>query len=110
MISTNIVILLLTILIVGHLAINVIVELSPFLIAENLVLATLYTIGIHSLRRQLPWSYAYITLIASFSAGRVSRTIISPRGETGDLALQHIPLFLITFATAVTAMYKSARK
>ncbi len=97
--------LLIALLIVGYLGINFTADLPRFLIGENIFYVVLYTIALIAIYRQLDWAQAYTILIAGFNAGRVSRSIISPRGEIGELAVQHIPLLSLIIIIAVLALY-----
>lgn len=91
--------ILLVLLVLGYIGINFIAPLPPFLIGENITYAVLYGLILY-----LSYKNGYknthllaLTTILGFNIGRVSRSIISPRGEIEYLALEHIPLisFLI---------------
>lgn len=104
---------LLALLILGHLAINITAELPRFLIAENLAKATLYAIGLYAIHKGLPWAPYYVAILASFGAGRVSRTVVDPYGRLGAagpdckpnpaMALGHIPLVAAELLAAILA-------
>ena len=94
----------LAILIAGHIGILFSADLNRFLVAENIVLATLYIIGAIGVTKGLRWSYALIAVVALFSAGRVSRSIVGSEGEIGELAVQHIPLLALDLAAGLLAL------
>ena len=85
----------------GYVSINFTTSLPRFLVGENLVLAAgylLFTYLVYSGNcRVLP----FLTLFSAFNAGRVSRSIIEPTGEFGELALQHLPLLLLILLVSV---------
>jgi hypothetical protein len=95
---------LLGLLTAGHIGILFVAELDKFLIIENIVLAILYTTSIAGVLKGHEWGYLLASITALFSAGRVSRSVISPRGEVGELALQHIPLLILDLAAGMLAL------
>ncbi len=97
------------ILVISYIAINFAADLPRFLIGENLLLALLYTILTLEAHNCNPASQPLLVFLAAFNAGRVSRSIISPRGEPGELAIQHIPLLLMILAVAIPALLLSIR-
>jgi len=87
----------------GYLAINLVAPLPAFLIGENIVLASSYGAAALILYRGdcrvLPW----LLFLSAFNAGRVSRSIITPTGELGVLAVEHVPLLTgILLVSALT--------
>ncbi len=105
MILVKIEMLFIALLIVGYLGINFTADLPRFLIGENIFYVVLYTISLVAIYKQFDWAQAYTILVAGFNAGRVSRSIISPRGEVGELAVQHIPLLSLIIIVALLAFY-----
>jgi len=97
--------LLIALLIIGYISINFIADLPKFLIGENLTYTVLYSIALIALYKQYDWAQIYTILVAGFNAGRVSRSIISPRGEVEELAKEHIPLFLLVLLIALISLY-----
>ncbi|BEP17942.1 hypothetical protein PYJP_12940 [Pyrofollis japonicus] len=97
---------LLALLVAGHIGINFVTELEKFLVAENLVLAILYVASIAGIWRGASWGYALVAIVALFSAGRVSRSIVGSRGEIGELAVQHIPLLAIDLIVGIIAVLR----
>ncbi|MEB3846746.1 MAG: hypothetical protein GSR74_02075 [Desulfurococcales archaeon] len=96
---------LLTILIIGYITINFTADLPRFLVGENLLLAGVYLIlAILVYTRGGAWYYALST-VASFNAGRVSRSIVTPEGEFAELAKEHVPLLSLILLVAVLAFY-----
>lgn len=100
--------ILIILLVVGYIGINFIAELERFLIAENIALAILYAISLWlHLEGQ---GYIYTASLAWFNAGRVSRSIIEPTGEFGELAKEHVPLLALIVLVALMASLKAAGK
>ena len=96
---------LLAILIIGYITINFTADLPRFLIGENLLLAGVYILlAILVYTRGGAWYYA-LSAIASFNAGRVSRSIVTPEGELAELAKEHVPLLLLILIVSVLAFY-----
>jgi len=94
---------LLLLLAVGYLGINL-VGLPPLLVAENVVLAVVYgAFAWLVMRRPSRGVHAALLLVAAFNAGRVSRTLWSPVGGFGGLAVEHVPLFIYLLVVAVLA-------
>ena len=95
---------LLLLLTVGYLGINFI-GLPPLLVAENVVLAVAYgAFALLVMWRPGRGVYAALLLVAAFNAGRVSRTLWSPVGGFGSLAVEHVPLFIYLLVVAVLAL------
>ncbi len=95
---------LLLLLVAGYLGINF-VGLPPLLVAENVVLAVVYTaFAWLVMRRSSRGVYAALLLVAAFNAGRVSRTLWSPVEGFGRLAAEHVPLFIYLLVVAVLAL------
>ncbi len=94
----------LILLIIGYIGINFTGELPKFLIGENILYAILYSILLIELLKNTPYVQPVLLLVASFNAGRVSRSIISPRGEIGELAIEHIPLLTLILIVAFSAL------
>ncbi len=89
---------LLLLLAVGYVGINL-VGLPPLLVAENLMLAAAYTTAAVLLWRGARRIYPLLAALLAFNAGRVSRTVWSPAGGFGELALEHLPLLLYLLIT-----------
>ena len=100
--------LLLATLVAGYAGINVAFKLPAFLIAENLALAAGYALGL--LLHMKGRGHLYIASLAWFNAGRVSRSIVSPTGELGSLALQHLPLLALLVMVGVLSTLKASCK
>ncbi len=77
------------------------VALPTFIIVENLVYAAVYLAGAALYRD--PRVRLAVALVAAFNAGRVSRSIVTSVGTMGELALQHLPLFLGLLALALVS-------
>ncbi|AET34137.1 hypothetical protein [Pyrobaculum ferrireducens] len=101
---------LLLLLAVGYVGINF-VGLPPLLVAENLALAATYAaLGAALLRGGGRKILGVVLLVASFNAGRVSRSIWSPvTGFGGLLAVEHIPLLLYLVAVSILALIPLVR-
>ncbi len=91
-------------LVAGHIGILFGAELPRFLVYENIVLAALYSVGLAAAWRGQAWGYTLVAVVALFSAGRVSRSIVGSRGEVGELAVQHVPLLLLDLAVGLLAL------
>ncbi len=102
---TEIELSIIILLVIGYLGINFVADLPRFLIGENLIYVFLYILAFISIYNQYSWAQPYTILLSSFNAGRVSRSIVSPKGERGELALQHIPLLTLILALASIALY-----
>ena len=101
---------ILFLLALGYLGINF-VGLPPLLVMENIVLAVTYaTLGIALILRRSKTMLAIIALVASFNAGRVSRSIWSPTTGVGGLAAEHAPLLLYLIIVAALAVYSLLRE
>lgn len=96
---------LIALLVLGYVGINFMAELPRFLVAENLALAAAYALALALHLRG--GGYLYTASLAWFNAGRVSRSIVSPTGEAGSLALEHVPLLALIAAVALTATLKA---
>ena len=90
--------------ILAYIGINFIADLPKFLIAENITLALLYILSLIAVEKNYPWVQPYTLLLSAFNAGRVSRSIISPRGEMQEKAKQHIPLLTLLLAISFSAL------
>jgi hypothetical protein len=102
--------LVLTLLLaLGHVGINFGADLPRFLVAENLVLAAIYLAGVAGLLRGSRVAALVAGLVAVYSAGRVSRSIVSPEGQLGELWLQHIPLLALDLAVGLLGVYLGCR-
>jgi len=99
----------LVLLTVGYVAINFFADLPRFLVAENLLLAVVYGVLAYGVATGKPWAYPFTVFVASFNAGRVSRSIVGPRGEIGELAIAHLPLFAIIMLAALLALARLLR-
>ena len=96
-------------LIAGHIGIIFATELPGFLVAENIVLAAIYLAGVAGLLRGQAGLVLAAGIVALYSAGRVSRSIVSPEGQLGELWLQHIPLLLLDLAVGLLGVYIGCR-
>ncbi len=100
---------LMILLTIGYVGINFTAELPRFLVGENLLLAVLYMGLAVALYYGRPWAAPATVLLAGFNAGRVSRSIITPEGEVGRLALEHVPLLTVILLVAVLALARTLR-
>lgn len=101
---------LLLLLSAAYIGINF-VGLPPLLVAENIILAAFYAaVAIGLKKKPSKTLYALLIAVASFNAGRVSRTIWSPVEGFGRLAAEHVPLFLYLVLVAVLAFRELIRK
>ena len=96
-------------LIAGYIGINFVAPLPAFLVGENLFYAASYSILAYMLWRGRRVEPLYL-LLAGFNAGRVSRSVVTPYGAPGRLALQHIPLLLLILAAAFLALASVYRR
>lgn len=92
------------VLIIGYVAINFVAPLPLFLIVENLVYSVLYATFLVALARRDDVGALGLAALSSFNAGRVSRSIITPRGEITDMALAHMPLFILLLTLLVLSL------
>ena len=96
--------LALTILLVaGYIGVDLMLPLPAFLYYENIAYAVCYAVLGYAFARGRRVEPLYV-LLAGFNAGRVSRTVVTPEGSLGPLALQHVPLLAIVLAVAVLAL------
>ncbi|MCU7788297.1 hypothetical protein ODS41_10280 [Pyrobaculum sp. 3827-6] len=101
---------LLLLLATGYVGINF-VGLPPLLVAENLALAATYAaLSAALLRGGGRKILGVVLLVASFNAGRVSRTVWSPVTGFGGLAVEHIPLLLYLVAVSILALIPLVRE
>lgn len=100
---------LVALLALSYLGINLAAPLPRFLVAENIVLAAAYTAALIGLLKGMRKSSAYLVLLAGFNAGRVSRSIVSPTGELGGLAAEHVPLLALILLVALLALRETLR-
>jgi hypothetical protein len=96
---------LMALLILGYIFINFGADLPRFLIGENLTLATAYAILIYLILAGNRAGQPLTLFVSAFNAGRVSRSIVSPRGELGELALQHVPLLSLILLVSIISLY-----
>ncbi|MGQ4892228.1 MAG: hypothetical protein ACP6IP_07035 [Candidatus Njordarchaeia archaeon] len=103
---------LLILLIVGYIGINFIAPLPPFLIGENITYAILYAFFLVYMERKgyENKTFALLATLLGFNVGRVSRSIVSPRGEIEYLALEHIPLISYLLLVLVVVIYQLMRQ
>jgi len=93
-------------LIIGYIVINFMADLPRFLIGENVLLAVTYSILLYLINKNYNNVWYFLTsVIAAFNAGRVSRSIVTPRGEKGELALEHVPLLTIILLILFLSFY-----
>jgi hypothetical protein len=90
--------------ILAYIGINFVADLPKFLIAENITLALLYIMSLVAVEKNYSWSQPFTLLLSAFNAGRVSRSIISPRGELQERAIQHIPLLILILTISFSAL------
>jgi formate/nitrite transporter FocA (FNT family) len=100
--------LLLALLVASYVGINLMGGLPAFLVGENLALAAGYALGLALHLRGR--GHLYTASLAWFNAGRVSRSIVSPAGELGSLALQHLPLLALLVLVGVLSTLEAARR
>ena len=97
------------ILAAGYIGINFVAQLPLFLIGENILYAVSYSVLAYMLLRGRRVEPLYL-LLTGFNAGRVSRSVITPYGRPGPLAMQHIPLLVLILVAAVLALIASHRR
>ncbi len=97
------------VLIAGYIGINFAADLPRFLIGENLVLAAAYAVSAYALASGKPWAHPLLLFVSAFNAGRVSRSVVTPRGELGELAVEHIPLLAVILAVSLLSLYRLVR-
>ncbi len=97
------------ILIIGYIGINFVAPLPAFLVGENLFYAASYAILAYMLWKGRRVEPLYV-LLAGFNAGRVSRSVVTPYGTPGRLAVQHIPLLALILAAAFLAVAAASRR
>ncbi len=107
--------ILLALLVLGYIGINFVASLPAFLIGENITYAVLYGLILFlSYRNGYKNTYLLaLTTILGINIGRVSRSIISPRGEVEYLALEHIPLIsflVLVLVTTLVIFYRRLNK
>jgi hypothetical protein len=97
--------------IVGFVAINFLVSLPKFLVAENLTYATLFTISL--VFSDGKGGKLLSMLLSMFVAGRISGVILTPEGKVEALTVSHILLevhliFIGIISWVLLAMPKDA--
>ena len=99
---------LLTLLVIGYIVINFIAKLPLFLIGENIAYATIYAVFLIYMEKKgyEKQTLSLLATILGFNVGRVSRSIISPKGQIEYLALQHIPLIGYLIIVLAAAIYE----
>ncbi|HIQ24268.1 MAG TPA: hypothetical protein EYH50_04385 [Pyrodictium delaneyi] len=107
MITDRLLKIFVALLALSYLGINLVAPLPRFLVAENLLLAAAYTAALTGLLKRREKTNVYLVLLAGFNAGRVSRSIVSPTGELGRLAAEHIPLLALILLVALLALRKT---
>ena len=90
----------------GYIAVDAMLPLPRFLFYENIVYAVVYALlgFLYARGRRVEPIYA---LVAGFNAGRVSRTVVTPEGAAGALAVQHVPLLALLLVAGVLAVLSS---
>ena len=101
---------LMALLVAGYVAINFVAELPKFLVGENIALAVFYLAALILHLKGYRPVYPLIVLIAGFNAGRVSRSVVTPEGEPGRLALQHTPLLALVLIVALLALVETLKQ
>ena len=109
MVTDKLLKVLIALLALSYLGINLVAPLPRFLVAENIVLAVAYAAALAGLLRGVESTYAYLVLLAGFNAGRVSRSIVSPTGELGRLAVEHVPLLALILLVALLALHETLK-
>ena len=97
--------ILMVLLIIGYISINFIADLERFLVIENIILAIIYCILLLEVIYSGGSWYFLTSVVASFNAGRVSRSIVTPKGEFGELAKEHIPLITLIIVIIIISFY-----
>ena len=93
----------------GYIGVDVVLSLPRFLFYENIVYAVVYAVLGFLLVRG--WRVAPVyAAVAGFNAGRVSRTIVTPEGGLGALALQHVPLLALLLAAVILSVLLAYRE
>ena len=100
----NVEVALIIVLIAAYIAINVFADLPRFLVAENIALALAYAASLVLILRGNSAGQPLTLFVSAFNAGRVSRSIVSPRGEIQELAVQHIPLLALILLVSIIAL------
>ncbi|MCE4601916.1 MAG: hypothetical protein F7B18_01900 [Desulfurococcales archaeon] len=89
---------------ISYIGVNFVAPLPRFLVAENLVYAALYGLGLLLMPRRPVDARVLLAGLAGFNAGRVSRSIIEPTGVLTPLARDHIPLFIVLLAIMILSL------
>jgi len=94
-------IILLMLLSIGYLGIQLFIEIPTFIVLQNLIYGALYIIFTYFVIRDTKNKniYIFLIIVASFNAGRLSRSIITPVGTLDVEARNHLPLFLLLLIT-----------
>ncbi len=103
--------LALAVLAAGYVAVNPLlltVGAPAFLVAENLAYAVAYAALLPGVARGSPRALAAAGALAMFNAGRVSRTVVTPSGQPGPLALEHVPLLALLLLVGALALLRLA--
>lgn len=102
-------------LVVGYIGVDMVLPLPVFLVAENLFWAVVYAAPLAMLatRGEKMGPLLWLVVVSAANLGRVSRSIITPYGTPGPLALEHIPLatvIALVLALSSLALYREASR
>lgn len=91
-------------LIIGFVAINFIVQLPSFLVAENLLVALIIAIGLLSTRIKPTLGLSILILISIFYAGRISRSVVTVTGSLAPMWDAHAPVAFLLAVLGILSL------
>ncbi len=76
-----------------YILVTLFIPVPLFIKYENVVYASLYIVFTYlALRKGL---YTPLLALTAFNTGRLSRSIVTSRGEIGEMTNEHIPLLIL---------------
>lgn len=91
-------------LIIGFIAINLVVPLPSFLVAENLLVAFVIAAGLLSMRIRPVIGISILIFVSLFYAGRISRSVINTSGSLAPMWDAHAPVAVLLAVLGILSL------
>lgn len=89
---------------IGFIAINFLVPLPSFLIAENFSVTVALIIGTILLSNKLVTGASVLTIASLLYLGRISRSVVTPYGTLAPLWETHVPVVLLLTVLGILSL------
>ncbi len=90
----------------SYILVTAFIPIPLFIKYENILLVFLYIMSIYLFNRGTHWP---LIILISFNIGRLSRSILTSRGEVAERATEHIPLLILLLIFLLYALYLTRR-